>query len=204
MAAVCERGQGAPHPGGDRIVKVSSYAPGSISSRDFDEAWADPLNADLNVVRRAAAAFALPNRRGHERLPACPPFTTVPETAVSSSEFGDTVEEIASWSQRQHFDPYFCAGEMVAAFCEVLRRVRRRSGATSSLDLARILQAARAFADRLVFELIDDSNGDHVFAGAHLRELLHIARARIDAGDRDPTLVAVVRALEEEDSEDFD
>lgn len=176
-------------------MKTSSYTPGSIPSRDYEDALADPLHADLDILRGAAAAFALPNRRGHERLRRRPQFKGGVKVPLSSAEFTEAMDEMAEWSQLEYFDPYFCAGEMVAAFCEVLRRVRRRSGATSSSDLALILHAACAFADRLVFDLIDDSNGDHVFAGAHLDELRRVAQARLDAGDAEPTLVAVLELL---------
>jgi hypothetical protein len=131
----------------------------------------------------------------------CPPFKSGTKTPLSPDEFDEAISEVASWSRLQHFDPYFCAGEMMAAFCEVLRHVLRRSQATSSTTLAQILSAANAFADRLVFQIIDDSNGDHVFADAHLRELYRVTRARLDAADTDPTLAAVVRALEAKDRE---
>ncbi len=71
---------------------------------------------------------------------------------------------------------------------------------TPSAALAQILSTASTFADRLVFELIDDSNGDHIFSAAHLHGLYQIARARFDGGDTDPMLRAVVKAFEDDDS----
>ena len=59
----------------------------------------------------------------------------------------------------------------MAAFCEVLRRVLRRSLASSPLVLAHILLDAQKFHYKLVQDLIDNSDNLHIFSEAYLDEL---------------------------------
>lgn len=68
---------------------------------------------------------------------------------LTLAEIERALKQIARWADHAHFDPYFCAGEMLAGFHR-----------------------------RLITELIDDSEGDRVFSQAHLQALLADLRAR--------------------------
>ena len=177
------------------MTLVRAYQPGLISPAQFEAAYSDPVRANLDVLRVAAMAFAMRTSRKHEKLPRAPAFKSDPDTPVSPSEFGRATRTIEKWSTRAGYDPYFCAGEMMAAYCEVLRLTILRAPATPPSVLAELLLAAQAFHYRLI-ELIDTSNGDHVFSDAHLDEL----RTAFDRdGVTGPHAPEVETALEEFD-----
>lgn len=74
---------------------------------------------------------------------------------------------------------------MVAAYCEVLRAMRDRLAVTPPLLAAALLREAQQFHYRLIMELIDDSEGEHVFTEAHLESLYERLRARPDISEAD-------------------
>jgi hypothetical protein len=78
------------------------------------------------------------------------------------------------WTNRKTYDPYFCAGEMIAAFCEVLRIMKTRLAVTSPLVAASVLRAAQQFHYTLVTSLIDDSDGHWQITEAHLQEMFEL------------------------------
>ena len=180
-------------------MKVSSYTPYLISRQQLDDAFRRPLDADLDVLRVANSTFAFKNKRGHEKLPKQPRFSSARSRSLTASEFGEAVEEIALWVEKPNYDPYFCAGEMAAAFSEVLRCVVRRESVTKSSVLATILRDAIAFEERLIFDLIDDSSGDHEFTRAHIDVLRQICERRLEKGDTDSMLVTCLAELEPEE-----
>jgi hypothetical protein len=155
-----------------------------ITRADITTAYKNPLKADLDVLRFAADEMGRWSRP-HASLPQMPKFSAEPWTALTVKEFKSACDAIASWERRRGYDFYFCAGEMVAAFCTVLRAVMERLpdaspssllSSSSPLICAEVLRAAQIFNRELILELIDDSDGLHDFTEAHLEELhRHVA-----------------------------
>jgi hypothetical protein len=164
-----------------------------------DDAFSSPLEADLDVLRVLNTTFAFRSRRRHEKLPKKPSFSGSKTRPLVAAEFDAALSQVASWAERGHFERYFCAGEMMAAFCEVLRCVLKRAEVSQSSVLGDVLLSAIQFEEKLVFGLIDDSSGDHVFSSAHIDALYAVCSARREAGHADAVLLASLRAVEEEE-----
>ncbi len=78
-----------------------------------------------------------------------------------------------SWSRRRNYDIYFCAGEMTAAFCEVMRKIKSKWSQFSKDDQHSVLAIITKFDNELIFELIDDSEELHMFTEAHINNLIN-------------------------------
>jgi hypothetical protein len=160
----------------DEEIEENTIAEPAVTKQDAEEAHSDPLHADLEVVRLAASELSR-SAKPHSRLPLMPKMIWETSRPVTQSEVKKALQTISRWVRRSDYDNYYCAGEMVAAFCEVLRRVLRRALATSPLVLAAILLDAQKFHYKLVQELIDDSDGLHVFSEEHLDELRDVIKS---------------------------
>lgn len=157
-------------------VEDLTIPPPLVSYADVNKAYTNPLAADLEVIRLASSEIGSWSRP-HARLPNLPKFNPELETAVTLEELKKAFSEIRSWTRKSSYDPYFCAGEMVAAFCEVIRLIIKRSVKTATAVLAQILREAQKYHYELIF-LIDDSDGLHVFNEAHLEKLFEEIKKR--------------------------
>ena len=151
-------------------IAALAIAPPLVSRAQINRLYKDPLHEDLRWLR------TLPEARGswsrpHSQLPRMPRLDPNPTHPLTLEQARRAFREIARWANRRTYDPYFCAGEMTIAFCEVLRVMRQRLAATSVRLGTTILLEAQQFHYTLVRELIDDSDGHHVFNEAHLEAL---------------------------------
>ncbi|MBM4402338.1 MAG: SWIM zinc finger family protein [Candidatus Cloacimonetes bacterium] len=161
------------------VVESKAIPPPLISRADINKAYADPVNADLNVIRLAVDDYAL-SPRPHARLPNAPHFDANLKQPLTLTEVKKAWSEIKSWSRKSTYDYYFCAGEMVAAFCETMRMIISRLEYSDILELAKILRSAQKFHYELIMELVDDSDGLHEFTEAHLDELYGLIKKKIN------------------------
>lgn len=169
VAITWDKLQGLSPPSTAEIEDIS-IPPPLVSYSDIQEAYKDSLNANLDTIRIAADEFGF-TPRPHARLPNKPNFSENELSPVTLLETKKAFSEIKSWSRKYKYDWYFCAGEMVAAYCEVIRAILKRADVSNTLELARILRDAQKFHYILVQELIDDSDGLHEFTEAHLNAL---------------------------------
>lgn len=158
-----KRGITKPTP---QEIENEAIPPPLVSHADVMKAFSNPINADLDVIRIAA------DERGWSR-----PHARLPQKPRSMQEKLDyniikkSLTEIRSWSRRSNFDTYFCAGEMMAAFCEVIRETTKQWSGLDSSEKNKILKLLEEFENELIFEMIDDSDGLHEFSQAHLDKL---------------------------------
>ncbi|MBU2213019.1 hypothetical protein KJ996_00060 [Patescibacteria group bacterium] len=160
-------------------VEDYTIPPPLITRNQLIKAYDDPLNADLNILRLAADEFAL-SPRHHARLPDAPKFSDDPKKSIEDSEIASAFGEIHSWTNRRHYDMYFCAGEMEAAFCEVMRRIIKRASATPAIVLALVLLECLQFHEDMIMKMVDDSEGEYVFGDTHLDDLFQHLQQRKD------------------------
>lgn len=158
-------------------IDSETIPPPLISRADINKAYAGPINADLDVIRLAVDDYAL-SPRPHARLPKVTRFESNPKQPVTLGQVKKAWTEIRSWSRKSTFDYYFCAGEMVAAFCETIRTIISRFDSSDALELAKVLRNAQEFHYELILELIDDSDGLHEFTEAHLEKLYDLIKKR--------------------------
>lgn len=175
LAIVADQAQGIAPPDAEE-VEAQTIPPPLISRAEIEALYRDPLNADLEVLRLAASEAGSWSRP-HARLPNVPPLAHA-TGPLTLTEVERALKSLARWADHPHFDLYFCAGELMAGFCELLRRCRPRLARTSPEVVATILERAVAFHRRMIYELLDDSDGVHRFGDAHLRALLSDLRAR--------------------------
>ena len=167
-AIVWDEARGLARPS-TKDIETATIPPPLVTRAQIHAVFASPLKADLDVLRLA------PESRGwsrpHSRLPTHPTFETNTAIPVTRQEVRKAFHEIERWTNRNTYDPYFCAGEMIAAFCEVLRIMKTRLAATSPLVAASVLREAQKFHYALIMSLIDDSDGHWQITEAHLHEM---------------------------------
>lgn len=154
----------------DNKVKIYTVPPPAVSRAQINRMFAKPLEADLQVLRTLAEEHGRWSRP-HSKLPDRPNFSDDEKEPLKREEVKEAFKEITKWSRRAKYDPYFCAGEMVAAYCEVIKVVKKRLSVSESLIVADILLDAQKFHYKLVTQLIDSSDGLHVFTEAYLEDL---------------------------------
>jgi hypothetical protein len=159
-------------------VENTSIPPALISHADIQKAYSTPIEANLDIIRIAADELGWQSRP-HTHLPHHPKsLSNDLQTPVTLQEIKKCFSEIRSWSRRRNFDMYFCAGELVAAFCEVLRSIYQRCSFSQLEELAKVLVLAQAFHYEIIMEIIDDSDGLHEFTEAHLEKLYQMIKRR--------------------------
>lgn len=169
VAMIADQAAGIEPPEPDEIAR-EVIPPPLISRTDIEALYDDPLHADLETLRLAASESGRWSRP-HARLPAAPTLS-FGTGSLTVAEVSRAFAQMTRWASHPHFNPYFCAGEMMAAFCQVLRDCQRRWAGTPSEVAVAVLEAAVEFHRRLIYELIDDSDGLHQFGEAHLNVLL--------------------------------
>ena len=159
-------------------IEAETIPPPLVSSSEIEDAYADPVNADLEIIRMAASEFGFDSKKkfSHARLPLKPKFNENFKEPLAITEVKKAFSEIRSWSKKSNYDLYFCAGEMVAGFCELMRIIKERLNCSDPLICAGILQLAQKFHYELILELIDDSDGLHEFTEAHLQDIYMILK----------------------------
>lgn len=175
-AIIWDEKRGISRPNQD-LVEKGTVPPPAFSGRDIAKLFEKPLEADLDKLRILPEVTALGGHvRSHSHLPKVPRVALDESQPLSQKEMQRCYSEIKRWSQRKAYDPYFCSGEMVAAFCEMLRIVKRRLSVTPALVAAEILLRAQEFHHTLITALIDDSQGLHRFSEAHLEDIYYYLR----------------------------
>ncbi|MBI5138368.1 MAG: SWIM zinc finger family protein [Candidatus Vogelbacteria bacterium] len=155
------------------MVAGETITPPFISMTQITSAYKNPLTCDLEIVRMSASERAAESR-AHLRLPLRPPFLNDSEKAVSLSETKRAFREISRWTMREGYDQYYCGGEVVAAFCEVLRSVLRREKSSQPKIIADVLIEAQNFHETLLNDLVDVRDGIEIFGSAHMNELYQL------------------------------
>ncbi len=177
-AILWDEARGLRRPEQD-IVEKYAIPPPLITQNQLMKAYDDPLNADLNVLRVASDVFAL-SPRSHAKLPDCPKFSFDPKKPIEDEEVASAMGEIHSWTGRRDYDMYFCAGEMEAAFSELVRRIIKRATATPAIVLAGNLLDLLQFHEDMMMNMVDSSDGGYVFGDAHLDDLFQHLKQRKD------------------------
>lgn len=168
-AILWDEARGLARPS-QQAVKEGTIPPPKVSRAQINAVFDDPLSADLNILRIYVDESGRWSRP-HARLPLMPAFSDLVSAPLSVTEVKNALAELNSWTRRSHYDHYFCAGEMVAAFCEVLRRVEKRLAATGIEAALDIFERLIVFNRALMTGKIDTSDGVHTISEAHLRKI---------------------------------
>ena len=157
--------------------KIEAYTvpPPEVSRAEINKMFAKPLEADLEVLRTLSEKSGGWSRP-HARLPQMPFFNIDEKLPLDMGEVKHAFSEMAKWARKSNYDPYFCAGEMVAAYCTVISLIKKRVAVSEPLIAAEILLEAQKFNCKLMTQLIDSSDGVHVFTEAYLDDLYEVLK----------------------------
>lgn len=168
LALVWDRSRNVPDPDLKTIQQLAIPEP-DFSSKDINLAYKDPINANLEVLRADPTGWMRP----HARLPEKP--STCNSNEFNVENIKKALSEIRAWSRKYNYDYYFCAGEMIAGYCELIRWIMPNVDALPEDDLIKVLELLVDFHLELIMEKIDDSDGLHVFNEAHLFKIFELA-----------------------------
>jgi hypothetical protein len=153
------RGMARPDPD---LVHADTIQPRPISRRQVSRCYADPLNADLDIIRIAADYFAF-SHGPHAVLPRCPRIENSEKAPLLLAEVKGALREMVSWTRRSQYHHYLCAGEMAAAFSELLDIICRRLPATLPAEAVRIMLYCADWYYNKFNTIADGSDGVWVF-----------------------------------------
>ena len=130
----------------------------------------DPLNADLNKIRIMVDYTAFPSKRKdrHANLPNCPNINMDTKNPLEIKEVESAFKEMERWSRRSSYDRYFCAGEMAAAFCELLDVITSRASSSSPEEIISIMARCVEWYYKTFLSIIDGSDGVWIFPVARI------------------------------------
>lgn len=140
---------------------------GRVKLRQMDK---NPLDADLNDLRQFYKLAGLWSRP-HAKLPDIPTMDINPQEPLTMKEVEMALKQIVKWSSRSAYDHYFCCGEMIAAFCEVIKVIKSRLPATDVSISVDILLYVQQFHNKEFLQSVDDSEGQRFISEAYLDDL---------------------------------
>lgn len=176
-AIVWDEKRGIKRPGPRDLIKFCMPEPdnsGRVKLKQMDK---NPLDADLNNLRQFYKLAGLWSRP-HAKLPDMPTMDINPKEPLTMQEVEKALKQIVKWSTRSAYDHYFCCGEMIAAFCEVIKVIKSRLPATDAVLSIDILLYAQQFHNREFLQSIDDSEGQRSVSEAYLDDLYKAVAAR--------------------------
>ncbi len=171
VAILWDKSRGIPRPSKE-MIETETIPPPEVTKADMNQMYNDPLHANLDKLRIVADERGW--SRTHAHLPNMPSFETDTSVPLTLEEVQKTLLSVRKWTQKDNYDMYFCAGEMVSAYCKVLRCIYKRVEASDIFITAQILRESQKFHYELVMDMIDGSDGLHVFTEAHLEHLFNI------------------------------
>jgi hypothetical protein len=167
-------------------IESKTITPPFITYKDIDDAYTDPLHTDLETLRLMAGESGVWSK-AHARLPLSPRFVRDIKTPLTVAEVRKATKDLVRWAGHPAYDAAFCAGEMIAGFCELLRAISLRLAATPPFVSAEILRDLQKVHYEIIGDLVEDSDGLYIFSEMHL-DWLHslLKKVRLSAEDRAP------------------
>ncbi|MEO0116389.1 MAG: hypothetical protein ABIK97_02470 [candidate division WOR-3 bacterium] len=169
-AIVWDEMRGIKKPDKSEIASQTILPP-PISRKDIEKLFKDPLNADLDILRIAVDYSAL-SPKEHSRLPKCPKIISDEKEALKLAEIKKAFKEMEGWTERRLYHSYFCAGEMAAAFCELLKIIEKRIPASQCEEVIIIMAHCVYWYYQGFSKIIDDSDGVWLFPKVRIGKIV--------------------------------
>lgn len=182
-ALVWDRSRSISDPEKDLVERLAIPEP-EFSAKDLNAAFRDPVNANLDILRADPTGWMRP----HAHLPNRPKVCSEEKASLQGVKQG--ISELRAWTRKSNFDPYFCAGEMIAGYCEMIRWLQDRIDDFTEDEIDKALELLINYHLELV-QRIDDSDGLHIFNEAHLYQLLK------EVDEKEPIKSSSVEQLKE-------
>lgn len=162
------RGYGRPS---DEEVEEETMQPALISRSEIIAMFDNPLKVDLGKLRILAEVTSF-SPKAHARLPNMPKMNMDGKEPININEVVNALKEMDTWERRRDYDPYFCAGEVTVAFCEVLDIVRKRISVSEVSELIQIASKCIRWYYKAYLQMIDGSEGDWIFPTVRIGNLV--------------------------------
>jgi hypothetical protein len=143
-------------------INLHTLAPPPISRQGIINLFKKPLKADLDKIR-IITEYASWKPQPHARLPNRPKINSDSRRALKINEVKKALQEMEKWAKRSLYDPYFCAGEMSAGFCELLDVIKKRAPKTNAREIILIMALCVNWFYRRFNKLIDGIEGVWIF-----------------------------------------
>lgn len=184
-AIIWDESRGVERPT-KREISANALGGASHNWNAIDLLFADPLEADLNHVRTLVNYTSFPSKRRsqHAILPHCPKITMDAELPLKMKEVERAFKEMERWSRRVSYDHYFCAGEMAAAFCELLDVVASRADSSSPEEMIEIMARCVEWYYKTFLSIIDGSDGVWIFPVARIGRIVDTLKSTYPTHDR--------------------
>ena len=163
-----------------RIIRPSkkdidshTLTPAPISRQGIINLFKIPLRADLDKIR-IIAEYSSWRPQPHARLPNMPKISRDSRRPLKISEIKKAFSEMEKWAERSLYDPYFCAGEMSAAFCELLDVIKKRIDKTEAGEIILIIALCVDWFYRKFNKLIDGIEGVWIFPPVRIGNIVSI------------------------------
>lgn len=158
------------------VEQVDSLSRGLSQShrKQLEAIFEDPLNANLNVVRKVPewAGWTSARKSAHAKLPTCPTIDKHEKQPLQKEEVMKALQEMESWSERSSYDFYFCSGEMTAGFCELLKVIEKRLSASKPQQVIMIMALCVDWFYREFNQRTDGSDGVWIFPAAKIGNIV--------------------------------
>ncbi|OIP78178.1 MAG: hypothetical protein CO002_00655 [Candidatus Portnoybacteria bacterium CG_4_8_14_3_um_filter_44_10] len=152
-------------------IGLYTIAPPSISRQSIISLFKNPLRADLDKIR-ILVEYSSWSPQPHSRLPNSPKIVSSLRRPLKASEIKKALAEMERWSKRSLYDPYFCAGEMSAAFCELLDVVKKRLAVSKPKDVILIMALLVDWFYKKFNKITDCSEGVWIFPPVRIGSLV--------------------------------
>lgn len=154
-------------------IDLHTIAPAPISRQSIINLFKNPLKADLDKLR-IINEYTSWRPQPHARLPNVPKINSDARRALKTAEIKKAFSEMEKWTQRSLYDPYFCAGEMSAAFCELLDVIKKRMYKTNPKEMILIMVLCVDWFYCKFNKLIDGIEGVWIFPPVRIGNLVFI------------------------------
>lgn len=159
------------------MVESRTIQPPPFSRQQISTCFDDPLNANLDIIRIAVDYFAR-SPRPHAQLPKCPRIDEVKEKPMNLREVKSALKEMVRWTKRKSYHYYFCAGEMAAAFSELLDVIETRMPASEPGELIQIMAFCVDWYYRKFNQIVDGSDGVWIFPKVRIGKIVALLKER--------------------------
>jgi hypothetical protein len=167
-------------------IQVKEIAPEKQERISMAMMNKNPLAVNLKLLRNSAG---VPGgwTRPHAELPNAPyELIDNAKLELDIEEINAAFQDLTSWTRKGKYDLYFCAGEMIAGFCETIKIVKKRLAVSPPPICAEVLLRAGKFYIKLLTKLIDSSDGTWEIAKAYLEDFEQAVKAlKPDENDKE-------------------
>lgn len=154
-------------------IDSHTLTPAPVSRQGIINLFKNPSRADLDKIR-IIAEYSSWRPQPHARLPNMPKLSQDARKALKIGEIKKALAEMEKWAQRSLYDPYFCAGEMSAAFCELLDVIKKRMDKTGAREIVLIIALCVDWFYRKFNKLIDGIEGVWIFPPVRIGNLVSV------------------------------